>query len=138
MSQWQIRIELIETDSFGNICSAATVAASSFGMSLVDPHNLLADVDPDVFVRYLSAKPFPRRVIPGDIIPLEYVEPHLQPSVRSVQADVLRSDATSRVIKGKVQVLPDFVDTDAVGHHLTHIISVGVNIGRQIANFLSS
>ncbi|RFU28594.1 hypothetical protein B7463_g7746, partial [Scytalidium lignicola] len=109
--------------SIGNICSAATVAASSFSMTLTDPAPFLAEVDFKQYAQFLQgcrAQP-ERTSIPALSYkepPFQYVEPHLQyeESLQVSKGGQPEQDeqSTSRIIKSKVYALGDFIDTDAL------------------------
>lgn len=112
--------------SIGHLSSAATVAASSLEMKLRDPHELLAAINLD---RWNEMRGNAKKVKSGDTrAGLEYVEPSGSVSASSgpEQGDVLDQPTTliqnqqpakfakGEILKGKVQVLGDFIDTDAV------------------------
>ncbi|KAL0941577.1 aconitase [Colletotrichum truncatum] len=120
--------------SVGHICSAATVAASSFSMTLSDPTNLLREVDETRYNEYLQkCKAWRNRqnVVPpkkpvqsgSQDSDVEYVEPGLKP----VQAQQTRTQSSPRatasettgggldnIIQGQIFKMGDFVDTDAI------------------------
>jgi hypothetical protein len=112
--------------SIGNIASAATVAASSFSMTLTDPRQFLAKVNPDDYTALLKSCHTRRRTayardILENSLPLTYVEPYLahkkrEPETRPIDSseNELEASPTTVVVKGKAYVLGDFVDTDAV------------------------
>ncbi|KAI1646814.1 aconitase family protein [Daldinia loculata] len=112
-------------DSIGNLASAATVAASSFKMVITNPQALLDAIDPARFdalkgrgsLQTISTTP------PG------YVEPASVDHSRDSQPnDVVFNDNVQmsnnmvetagelhgNKIKGKIQKLGDFIDTDAL------------------------
>ncbi|KAL5365338.1 hypothetical protein BJX96DRAFT_181541 [Aspergillus floccosus] len=109
--------------SFGNLASAATVAASSFEMKLRDPGALLDQIDLDRWhnLRGISAES-PKRT---DSYGPTYVEPRSY-SAREIQnKHPLRSQSEAQTVSstggkegdimtGKVQRLGDFIDTDAL------------------------
>lgn len=104
--------------SYGNICSAATVAASSFDMRLTDPRSLLEKVDQSVFDGMLA--PSCRRNLDRGQVPQDDVEapPFLEPHISYRENIVGVANSTvvdqPRLVKGRAYVLGDFVDTDAV------------------------
>lgn len=109
--------------SFGNITSAATVAASSFSMSVTDPAPLLAEIDVEFFKKYTQ------RVEEATNTKMMYVEPHVgpvevsaaRPSLTQQTSDQKLEDEESdapALIKSKVVTLGDFIDTDAVSRSL--------------------
>lgn len=112
--------------SFGNICSAATVAASSFSMSLTDPRPFLAEIDPQSYSTFLKRcqkpqKPKQAGTPPEESPEVRYVEPniaHGSPnkdfSGPATSSETAESSPVSAVVKGKAYALGDFVDTDAV------------------------
>lgn len=108
--------------SFGNICSAATVAASSFSMSLTDPRPFLAEIDPQSYSTLLkrcqkSQKPKQAGTPPEEPPEVQYVEPniaHKDFSGIATSGETAESSPVSAVVKGKAYALGDFVDTDAV------------------------
>ncbi|KIX93949.1 uncharacterized protein Z520_10286 [Fonsecaea multimorphosa CBS 102226] len=101
--------------SIANITSAATVAISSFSMSLQSPTDILGKIDMaefDAMRRYGAQEP---RESPG------YVEPELLPTVRTkTDADLLPSaeekppPSLPESIRGRVQRFGDNVDTDSI------------------------
>ncbi|KAJ5423117.1 hypothetical protein N7491_008333 [Penicillium cf. griseofulvum] len=107
--------------SIGHLASAATVAASSFEMKLVDPSDLLAAIDLSQWDRlttsaYLDA--------PSSKSELAYVEPcdcgdYPRALTQRQQRKEKRRpgkhrDKHTKILQGKVQRLGDFIDTDAV------------------------
>lgn len=116
--------------AIGSITSAVTVATSSFEMTITDPKPLLDAIDLSKLQEILGRKSLPS---PG----LKYVEPGIGETSKSEpESDLskpqlpsqpakedfqLKSHATdgednapSRIIKGRVQSLGDFIDTDAL------------------------
>ena len=118
--------------SIGNLASAATVAASSFNMTIADPRELIDQIDP---ARWESLKGR------GSLPTIKSTEPHYvePPRGSSDEVDntglipneaqatgigsvptpdseqtVQGSGGRDRMISGKVQKLGDFIDTDAV------------------------
>jgi hypothetical protein len=117
--------------SIGNICSAATVAASSFSMTLTDPRPFLAKVKSDDYAALLKSCQTRRKTsytedILGSSPPLTYVEPYLahkkhESETRTIDSSEndLEANPKTAVVKGKAYVLGDFVDTDAVSKTLS-------------------
>lgn len=106
--------------AIGNLASAATVAASSLEMKVADPKPYLHAIDRDKLREILGQKS--KESGKGPI----YVEPSGETDSTSIPdenavvedaADVesAKEESTSQDIKrGKIQVLGDFIDTDAV------------------------
>lgn len=130
---------LLVAGSVGHICSAATVAAASFSMTLCDPADLLRDVDEARYNECLQQCMAWRNR--GNVAPqtkpargdlqqegdVEYVEPVLraerdQPGqAQPGENDTTTADETgggrldgTNTIEGRVFKMGDFVDTDAV------------------------
>ncbi|CAM1507616.1 Fc.00g072570.m01.CDS01 [Cosmosporella sp. VM-42] len=134
---FQRRFDLPDIDhdvgSIGNLASAATVAASSFGMEIRDPRHLIESIDTirwDKLRGRGSLQP-----INGDVP--HYVEPFspeiekvtMPTSIDSLATSGARdtgdttaiisqhnaqNNDTAKLISGKVQRLGDFIDTDAL------------------------
>jgi hypothetical protein len=113
------------TGSIGNLGSAATVAASSFTMTLTDPHPLLNAINLDRWnalrgsstsLTALSSKSGLTYVEPSGSSLSHSREPKERPieSVQLTQASQNSSSSGDNVLKGKIQRLGDFIDTDAV------------------------
>ena len=112
--------------SFGNICSAATVAASSFSMSLTDPRPFLAEIDPQGYITLLKScqklqKPKQAGTPPEKSTKVQYVEPNIAYgppnkdfSGTATSGETVEGSPVSAVVNGKAYALGDFVDTDAV------------------------
>lgn len=112
--------------SFGNICSAATVAASAFSMSLTDPRPFLAEIDPQNYITLLKSCQKPQKPKQIDTPPeksprVEYVEPNIVQGPHNkdfygvmTSGETVERSPISAVVTGKVYSLGDFVDTDAV------------------------
>ncbi|WYZ36326.1 hypothetical protein EsH8_XII_000076 [Colletotrichum jinshuiense] len=122
--------------SVGHICSAATVAAASFSMTLSDPTDLLQDVDEarykDCLQRckaWRNRKTIapPTKHAHGDVQDgdIEYVEPALTAvAVHQSVVQLTQEGAASKTtggqldgtnaIQGRVFKMGDFVDTDAI------------------------
>ncbi|KAJ5102439.1 aconitase family protein [Penicillium alfredii] len=110
--------------SIGHLGSAATVAASSFGMRLTDPHNLIDGIDRDYWDGLRGAHRTTVHIHAAK--GLAYVEPtaSLNPNPsrnikdeREVQENGLTKQKASNSpdqLSGKVQRLEDFIDTDAL------------------------
>jgi aconitase B len=104
--------------SIGNLASAATVAASSFGMKATDPTNLIKQIDTECWSKLRRHKSLVEKHVS-----ITYVEPVAQPEEPSNEPEtdehnrpelVSSASASSANIIGKVQRLGDMVDTDAV------------------------
>ncbi|KAJ2632554.1 hypothetical protein H4R22_001158 [Coemansia sp. RSA 1290] len=110
--------------SIGNLASAATVAASSFGMKVTNPRELLDLIDRDRYRRMLD-------VWMDKAEPISICEPnpHLEESrdatiaARGTSADSAESAAagsagkpkdSANLITGRVQRFGDNIDTDAI------------------------
>lgn len=94
--------------SIGNIASAATVAASSFSMTLQDPRSLLSDIDEDYFNSV-------RMYWTEGTKSIIYREPKQNFSQLSANA-AYEEEASllPNVIKSKAQLFGDNIDTDAI------------------------
>lgn len=101
--------------SFGNLASAATVAASSFKMEITDPRPLLAKISRSELQNYLQ--------LVEVVDPVEIHEPHPDmsavPSSALVQTSEDVSGSSSMpfqfpLIRGGIQRFGDNVDTDAI------------------------
>jgi hypothetical protein len=126
----------MNTGAIGHLGSAATVAASSFGMKITDPRPFLDAIDQTRLREILGSSPLdepkksPIYVEPGQgpSIPAatsnaEQTEqaPNISPE-NQVQAAEPQPDktpsaplsSTPDIRQGKVQRLGDFIDTDAV------------------------
>ncbi|KAJ5584783.1 aconitase family protein [Penicillium hispanicum] len=112
--------------SIGHLGSAATVAASSFEMKLTDPHDLLGKID---LSRWNSLRGiFKDSGKAKEAKGVAYVEPNCVPQSSSDAAPAANHPQTSplvssknsansgpaELLRGKVQQLGDFVDTDAL------------------------
>ncbi|PCG89472.1 Aconitase/3-isopropylmalate dehydratase large subunit, alpha/beta/alpha, subdomain 1/3 [Penicillium occitanis (nom. inval.)] len=121
--------------SFAYLASAATVAASSFEMKVRDPHDLISEVDLERFNSLKELKTNTSLNDPESLtMSLNYVEPNgsgnpISNDSSSFQArDVTDSPGINRnkperpfnpaaeddVLKGKIQRLGDYIDTDAL------------------------
>ncbi len=101
--------------SIANLASAATVAASSFGMSITDPRALLAQVDRARFTTMLQHAPEPAITISE---PAPVLAGQEAPAAAAAAAGEAAGEAaippSELVVTGKVQVMGDNVDTDAI------------------------
>jgi len=106
--------------SFGNLSSAAVVAASSFSMSLVDPSPFLEKVN-KIFYGALVRKD----AVSKQTDAVVYVEPRM-PKNYSIQPSLKPEARTNRemsgndkwIITSRIQTLGDSIDTDAVSIHI--------------------
>ncbi|OJJ47108.1 hypothetical protein ASPZODRAFT_95818 [Penicilliopsis zonata CBS 506.65] len=114
--------------SIGNLGSAATVAASSFDMKLTDPHSLLRAIDLERW-NSLRAAPISAKALNEGSGPV-YVEPSGSPAVKPFTKGTAshienltvaesintrtRTSAEEPFLKGRVNRLGDFIDTDAL------------------------
>ncbi|KAJ9606069.1 hypothetical protein H2200_009030 [Cladophialophora chaetospira] len=98
--------------SIGNIASAATVAASSFSMSLQSPEELLQKIDMAEFDAMRKYRPEEPKSAP------EYVEPELLAStpVENVtqKSEDRQPPSLPETFRGRVQRFGDNVDTDSI------------------------
>jgi 3-isopropylmalate dehydratase small subunit len=103
------------------LASAATVAASAFGMAVTDPRPLLTRVDRDRLAKILGRKAAHR------LPEISVTQPTMR--VKQAVAGEKAAQATSRVVRGEVQRFGDSVDTDAIipGEfcHLTKLEDLG-------------
>uniref|UniRef100_C9K7B9 Aconitase AMT8 n=1 Tax=Alternaria alternata TaxID=5599 RepID=AMT8_ALTAL len=113
----------------GHICSAATVAASSFNMTLTDPCDLLNDVSETTFKEYLARCKVARGGSESKLAGgkqannVQYIEPCLLgENARSAEGEVPAleaaavslDDARLGSINSRIYKLDDYVDTDAI------------------------
>lgn len=100
--------------SIGNLASSATVAASSFDMQAADPTIFINRIDPERWNQIKRRKP----ATEDAIAKFHYVEPAGESEEAAGDADEARSgsapNVSSDLITGKVQVLGEYIDTDAV------------------------
>ena len=89
------------------LASAATVAASSLGMSVTDPRPLLARVDRDRLNAILKRKPL------GHAPEITTAEPALRIEQHASQQQATNKEAGT-LVRGRVQRFGDSVDTDAI------------------------
>ncbi|GIC92943.1 aconitase family protein [Aspergillus udagawae] len=104
--------------SVGHLGSAATVTASSFEMKLTDPHDLLCGIN---WERWISLRGSSRPTAnTGAASRLTYVEPSGSPALSHVRAEssvfsgYTQGPPFPQTLGGKVQLLGDFIDTDAL------------------------
>ncbi|PKX91257.1 aconitase family protein [Aspergillus novofumigatus IBT 16806] len=104
--------------SIGHLGSAAAVAASSFEMKLTDPHDLLRGIN---WERWISLRESSGpSANTGSSSHLTYVEPSgsraLAPerTVSSIFSRYTQEPRFPGTLRGKVQLLGDFIDTDAL------------------------
>lgn len=102
-----------------HICSAATVAASSFSMTLTDPCHLLQDIPETTYKHYIALCKRQRRdsdLQAPALYQFDYVEPGLLPETqRPVPSTTSTNiDASPGLIQSRAYRLGDYVDTDAV------------------------
>jgi aconitase B len=121
------------TGAIGHLGSAATVAASSFGMKITDPIDLLDAISQPRLQDILNHKsPNIKTPLKRPFThPVTYVEPGASTTATEnprtlpeaglndatqEEADLVSplSPLAKTVLSGKIQRLPDFVDTDAV------------------------
>ncbi|KAF6834721.1 3-isopropylmalate dehydratase large subunit 2 [Colletotrichum plurivorum] len=108
--------------AIGSLASAATVAASSFDMTVTSPQDLIERISEDKWNSIKGKGSLPE----GDLSQPQWVEPPGEDAVPEDKAagslsDMTRGDpeaagmgSSSGVIKSKVFRLGDFVDTDAL------------------------
>ncbi|KAJ5184042.1 hypothetical protein N7492_001658 [Penicillium capsulatum] len=106
----------------------ATVASSSFGMKLRDPHELLASIDPKEWEEFRGkgkksktaespkaleyVEPSGRLKAYSDIAQSQDGQKEQTPAPSSDKATSHRGETP--ILKGKIQQLDDFIDTDAL------------------------
>ncbi|KAH3196898.1 hypothetical protein KXW62_002870 [Aspergillus fumigatus] len=102
----------------GHLVSSATVAASSFEMKLTDPNDLLCGID---WARWMSLRgPFGLTARMSAASHLTYVEPNNSPAFSqerpesSIFSRSTQEPPFSGPLRGKIQLLGDFIDTDAL------------------------
>ncbi|KAF4225630.1 hypothetical protein CNMCM6457_008052 [Aspergillus fumigatiaffinis] len=102
----------------GHLGSAATVAASSFEMKLTDPHDLLCEINWERWKSFCGSSGLTAKTDAASH--LTYVEPS---GSRALSRERPQSSILSRymqetpfpgTMRGKVQLLGDFIDTDAL------------------------
>jgi aconitate hydratase/homoaconitate hydratase len=112
------------------LASAATVAASSVGMEIIDPRPLLAMVDQDRYLELLGRKG------PSRVPELEAAEPApaLKPAASGAAAG--HGPDSSALVRAPLQRFEDNVDTDAIipGEfcHLTDLKELGQKAFRHV------
>ncbi|KAI2694767.1 hypothetical protein CBS147372_9606 [Penicillium roqueforti] len=113
--------------SIANLSSAATVAASSFGMEITDPRPLLDAIDITELERCLGYLPFANEE-PQSQAETVFSEPYGievsdGPSSGTSKADAAspassaapgETPTSANIIQGKPLILGDFIDTDAI------------------------
>lgn len=115
-----------KTGSIGHLGSAATVAASSFEMKVTDPHDLLGKIDLNIWdeLRGISEHSKTTELHTN----LTYVQPNFVPRSPTEEMQETSNSQIGQLtpsnhfsnfgstdfLRGKVQQLGDFVDTDAV------------------------
>jgi aconitase A len=129
------------TGAIGHLASAATVAASSFGMKIADPQPLLDAISQTRLQDILQHRTTGSQVSPAHSSrkPISYIEPGCSTTTKESIQDTANdhqeaphslsvnekpqekedqalpaSSTANTVLDGKIQRLPDFVDTDAV------------------------
>ncbi|SMR53518.1 unnamed protein product [Zymoseptoria tritici ST99CH_1A5] len=116
--------------AIGHICSAATVASSSFSMSLTDPRDLLRDVSQPLFQSHLlhcqrartNRSPAKDMDIHAMSAPAETQPCYSNPKLHFIADHIPRSAPEEQhtggrltdTILGRIYRLGDFVDTDAI------------------------
>jgi hypothetical protein len=123
----------LSTGAIGNLASAVSVAASSFDMKVTNPKSFLDEIDLERVSKLLGhrskIKPrkFPNYVEPSgdkdskhsdDVLP-STLEANLASTATPVTPSQTNSISkqsltSSDILHGKVQILGDFIDTDAV------------------------
>lgn len=108
---------IVGIGSFGNISSAAVVAASSFSMSLVDPSPFLEKFNKSLYEALTRKDTMSRQA--DDAV--TYIEPRIpkpQPNQQSLKTNAPLHETTPGdnewIISSEIQTLGDFIDTDAV------------------------
>ena len=102
--------------SFGNLASAASVAASSFDMRVTDPSELLKAIDMERFKQLLGVW----GAIVEDAVPvgiqfkMSEPQPQLKAEGVSSTSKFIPPPEITRVIHGRVQKFGSHVDTDAI------------------------
>lgn len=120
-----MNVLITKIDSIGNLASAATVAASSFEMVITNPQALLDAIDPARFdalkgrgsLQTISTTP-PGYVEPASVDHSRNSQPNDVVFNDNVQTSDIMVETAGELqgnkIKGKIQKLGDFIDTDAV------------------------
>lgn len=122
----------MSTGSVANLGSAATVAASSFNMQITDPRPFLESIDPAYLQKCVGYQPLGFESGSEQQQELAYSEPYgvkeenidcnkPVPLARNTRANgastnvsVSAGSSPEELIDGKVLLLGDFIDTDAV------------------------
>ncbi|RJE19173.1 Aconitase family [Aspergillus sclerotialis] len=102
--------------SFGNISSAAVVAASSFTMTLTNPTPFLQKVDKEVYKVLTRKNPSQKQ---RELSGLIYTEPQIStrcdgPGHVGISNNSQAIVTPEWIISSKVQNIGDFIDTDAI------------------------
>lgn len=113
--------------AIGHLASAATVAASSFDMKVMDPQSFIDSIDLE---RWNSLRRG-QIVAPSKIEGLAYVEPSGSGDAEDKEHNTVGNEAAAGnndsissdkdIITGKVQRLEDFIDTDAVSRNFSQV-----------------
>lgn len=147
---------LCREGAIGHLASAATVAASSFNMTITDPQELIGKIPKTRWQSFKDRGPIPSSVTNVMAQP-EYVHP-AQSAARSndngsvsercglptdkvltKETAMLNEDASAKqssnqkVVSGRIQRLGDFVDTDAVCSILVGQAEASVLTEHQLA-----
>ncbi|RHZ62004.1 aconitase family protein [Aspergillus thermomutatus] len=102
----------------GHLGSAATVAASSFEMKLADPHDLLCEIDWERWISFHGTSELTAKT--GAASHLTYVEPSGSRALSQERTEsrifsgYTQEPSLPKTLSGKVQLLGDFIDTDAL------------------------
>ncbi|KAF7188120.1 Aconitase AMT8 [Pseudocercospora fuligena] len=111
--------------AIGHICSAATVAASSFTMTLTDPRDLLDNVSEDTFDSFVTrcrSRAGGKIEVTRDTeaaTKVDYVQPafvcqNTAVSIASPRMPITGCPKTPHEISSRIYRMGDFVDTDAI------------------------
>ena len=116
-------------DSIANLASAATVAASSFEMKIVDPRSLLDAIDPKEFymLQELNLDSFSTVTVsePAPFI-FNATDRFVTQATTAEQVNGIFSKTLPSSITGKVQCFEDNIDTDGMLVHLQFQILIEV------------
>lgn len=106
--------------SFGHLSSAVVCAASSFGMSIVDPRPFLQEIDDEFFGQYRGDKP-------KTVSKIRYSEPTITMSAPGKQEASVNTPVKPEafvspsipspqlpIVKSRIARLGEFINTDAV------------------------
>jgi hypothetical protein len=118
---------LKNSGAVGHLGSAATVAASSFDMTITDPRPFLDAIDQTRLKVILGSQPTntpktsPVYVEPCQRSSAAASNPNEKPQKLATEsAPPISSSGTPDIRQGKVQCLGDFIDTDAVSGNGWH------------------